>query len=214
MQFVEKFRRKFRNFGIENLMLYFIITIGAIWAADYIFPTLGLTSYLSFDRSMILHGQIWRLITFMFIPTTSHPLFVLLSLYFYYIIGTGLENYWGKTTFTLYIIIGWLLQVGAGFISGYAMSHYMLLSMFFAYAMLNPNEEFLMFFIIRIKAKYLAFIDALYMLADFIFIPSATTRLSIAGAVVLFLIFFDGDFIGRIKAKIRYKKFKDNFKNR
>ena len=76
----------------------------------YIWPTLGyqLYSLITLTRTGLMRGQIWRLVTFVFVPPSSSPIFILFALYFYYMIGVGLENQWGKVKFNLYYLVGML----------------------------------------------------------------------------------------------------------
>lgn len=213
MQLLEKFKRKFRNFGVEDLMLYAVITIGVVWAVEYILR-IDLSSYLMFVRDDILKGQIWRVVSFMFVPQSGGPISTFFWLILYYSIGTNLERYWGKAAFNLYYIIGTVLLAVGGFFSGIVIAHYFYMSLFIAYAILNPNDRLLMLAIIPIKVKYLAFIDVLYMIYDFIVYPIAPIRVSIIMPVILLFIFFGGDIINSIKAKKRYNDFKKNFNDR
>lgn len=210
---LDNMKRKLRNFGIESLMLYVIITIGIVWAVSYLFPGTGITSYLYFDRDAILHGQVWRAITFLFMPQSSSPFMMLINLYFYYFIGNSLEQYWGKTKFTSYFLLGTLLLIISGFITGYAYAYYLYFSMFIVYALLAPNQQFLFLFVIPIKAKYLAMLDGVFLAFEFIS-GGAAARGSIIACVVLILIFFGKDITGRLKAKKRYRDFQKNFNDR
>ena len=54
---------------------------------------------LSLDRSFLLRGQVWRLVTFLFLPPSSSPLWILFNLYFYCLLGRGLEQQWGVFRF-------------------------------------------------------------------------------------------------------------------
>lgn len=210
---MDKLKRKLRNFGIESLMIYVIITIGIVWAVSYLFPSTGLLNYLYFDRSAILQGQVWRIISFLFMPQSTSPLMMLINLYFYYFIGNSLEQYWGKEKFTGYFLLGTLLLVISGFITGYAYAYYLYFSMFIVYALLAPNQQFLFFFVIPIKAKYLAMLDGVFMAFEFIG-GGAATRGSIIACAVLILIFFGKDITGKLKAKKRYHDFQKNFNDR
>ena len=91
-------RRFGRYFGIPKLMMILCIGMGVTYVADYLLAAyhISLSYYLMFDREAIFHGQIWRLVTFVFTPPSSSPIFILFALYFYYMIGLGLENQWGK----------------------------------------------------------------------------------------------------------------------
>ena len=94
MNFSYKVKRFFRNFEIENLMTYIAASMAIVFVGDML--TNGLmSSYLSFSRSAILEGQVWRLLTFLFIPQTNSVVWIIFSVYFYYITGKETEMAWG-----------------------------------------------------------------------------------------------------------------------
>lgn len=78
--------------------------------ADYLLAAyhISLSYYLMFDREAIFHGQIWRLVSFIFMPPSSSPVFLLISLMFYWYLGTSLQNTWGTFRFTVYYLCGML----------------------------------------------------------------------------------------------------------
>ena len=169
MKRVDLFCYKHPRFGINNLMMIICIANIAVWLFSAMDTTGLLVNLLTFSPYHILRGQIWRLVTFAFVPMYSSPFSLLISLYFYYFIGSTLERQWGTGRFTIYYLCGILLQVIYGFIIylttgiNYGMSaNYINLSMFFAFATLYPDNVVLLFFIIPIKMKWLAVIDALY----------------------------------------------------
>lgn len=169
MKRVDLFCYKHPRFGINNLMMIICIANIAVWLFSAMDTTGLLINLLTFSPYHILRGQIWRLVTFVFVPMYSSPFSLLISLYFYYFIGSTLERQWGTGRFTIYYLCGILLQVIYGFIIylttgiNYGMSaNYINLSMFFAFATLYPDNVVLLFFIIPIKMKWLAVIDALY----------------------------------------------------
>lgn len=131
-------------------------------------------AFLTLNTSAVLKGELWRIITYVFVPTSSGIFWLLISLYFYYWIGSTLERQWGTAKFTLYYISGVLLTaVGvliASLISGQsytvAGSYYVNLSMFFAFAFLFPDTQVLLFFIVPIKMKWLAYLDAALFAVD------------------------------------------------
>ena len=162
--------RKLRRYAIGNLMKYIVIGQGIVFALMYIWPTLGyrLYSLISLTRAGLMRGQIWRLVTFVFTPPSSSPIFILFALYFYYMIGLGLENQWGKVRFNLYYAVGMLGSIIAALITGYGSNMFLNLSLFFAYAALYPDEQVLLFMFLPIKMKYLALADAALYLYYFI----------------------------------------------
>ncbi len=170
MNWMNKLERKFGRYAIHNLMLY----VSILYAIGFVimeFAPMFYYQYLAMDVNAILHGQIWRLFTFIIYPPTTNLFFVLITIYLYYSIGQALEYAWGAFRFNLYFFTGVLLHIIAAFIT-YFVFHvsflsmmgatYLNLSLFFAYAMIYPNQQFMMFFVLPVKAKHLAWIDAAY----------------------------------------------------
>lgn len=176
---VQRFCASHPRFGIPNLMR--VIVIGNV--AVYVLMLLtqandaNALSFLTFNLNALLHGEVWRLVTFVFVPAYSSPFALLISLYFYYWIGSTLERQWGTAKFNLYYISGTLLTVLgvvlASLITGNpyltaAGTGYVNLSMFFAFAFLFPDTTVLLFFILPVKMKWLAYLDGALFAFDII----------------------------------------------
>ena len=123
------------------------------------------------DWGAVLHGQIWRLLTFLMQPPSASIFMVALLLYIYYMIGMQLENALGTFRFNFYLLTGIVLHIVASLIvyltTGMVISpsvEYLNLSFFFVFAMLFPDAQFLLFFAIPIKGKWIALIDGFYFL--------------------------------------------------
>ena len=202
MYYVERFCYNHPNFGIKNLMRYICIANVAFWLIGAVNPVL--LSYLAFDPHAILHGQIWRLISFAFYPPST-GLLAFIVFYFYYWIGSTLEAHWGTGQFNIYFFTGVILTVIYGFVMYFITgrsfmldAQYIYLSMFFSFAALFPNMEVLLFFIIPIKIKYLAYIDAAYFVIGVISGSFPANLLPVV-AVLNFLIFCGGDLFRDIR---------------
>lgn len=211
MNILNKLERKIGRFAIPNLMFLLAILQFTVYVANILFPQVGLNFWLMLDRQAILSGQVWRLISFILIPPQSSVIFIVFSLYLYYLLGTTLENQWGSFKFNVYYLIGMIGAIIACFISGYATNVYLNYSLFFAFAVLYPNYQLMLFFIIPIKIKYLALIDAAFFVYSFI-VGSVSIKLSIVFSLLNFLIFFGKDFFKFIKDKIYYSKTRRNFR--
>ena len=109
MNKIDRFCYTHPRFGIPNLMLIIVIGNAAVWLLAQMDTTGQIVSLLSGSAQGILHGQVWRLITYVFVPTESRPIWLLLMLYFYYWIGSCLEREWGNGKFTIYYVSGMLL---------------------------------------------------------------------------------------------------------
>jgi membrane associated rhomboid family serine protease len=177
------------------VMLYGIgLVIGTIAPGLY---NIGLS--LNFD--MIKKGQVWRLITFI-IPNVSiyDILFVALAAYLYYMIGNALERAWGAFRFNVYFFSGVIFNILASWITylltGVSISpslDYVYGTMFFAFAALYPNTQFLLYFLIPIKAKYLAWFDAalyIIMVIQYIMSKNYYAIIPVVVSMANFLIFF------------------------
>ncbi len=170
MNLLDKLEKKFGRYAIHNLMYYIII----LYAIGYVILTFVpefYYSYLSLNPLAIMRGQIWRLITFIIYPPSSGLLFFLISMYLYYSLGKALEANWGAFRFNLYYLTGILLHIIAAFVcqlvfgesyGQYFGTYYLNNSLFFAFAAIYPNLQFLLFGIIPIRAKVLAGIYGVY----------------------------------------------------
>lgn len=94
MNFIQKLERKFGRYAIHNLMTYIIILYVIGWMIQ-IFNAEFYYAALSLDIDAILHGQVWRILTFIIMPPeNSSYIFMIFTLYLYYILGTNLERVW------------------------------------------------------------------------------------------------------------------------
>lgn len=168
VSWLDRLCAKHPRFGIPNLMLYIAIGNVAIYLIDlFSVGGISLTSMLSFNRAAILQGQVWRLVSFVFVSMSGDfglrgtgIFFVAVSAYFYWWIGSLLEREWGTTKFTVFYLGGVVLNILFGLVAGRADMYYVNLSMFFAFATLYGDMQVLLFFLLPIKVKWLAWIDA------------------------------------------------------
>ncbi len=198
------------------------VIIGAmaiIYIADGIIGVVGgdeisLISYLEFDRDAIIHHfQIWRAVTFIFIPSGDSIIWTLLTMYFYWVIGQALEREFGAFRFNLFYFTGAILAMIAGFITGFTTNSYLNLSLFLAFAIFYPNFEVRLFFIIPIKVKYMAIVYAVIIGFSIIIYPWQY-RIVILLSLLNVAIFFWRDFRYVIRtfiqdSKIRFQRWKN-----
>ncbi|MFV0343799.1 MAG: rhomboid family intramembrane serine protease [Anaerocolumna sp.] len=172
MNLMNKLNRKFGKYAIHNLMLY-VVVLYALGFFISMFNPYFYYQYLSLDISKVLRGELWRLVTFIIRPPSTSLLFLVFSLYLYYMIGNALENAWGAFKFNLYYLSGILLNIIGTFIfyfiTGYNIHlgiTYINQAMFFAFASLYPNVQFLLFFFIPVKVKYLSYLYGAFVAYD------------------------------------------------
>ena len=178
MNVINKLERKYRKYAVPNLMRYIIMLYALGFLLDFIAPGFY-GKFLALDMYALLHGQIWRLVTFIIQPPSDSILFLLIELCLYYMIGTSLEQAWGSFRFNLYYISGMLFNiVGVAvfylityLIFGTGLSYligmfYINRSMFLAFAALYPNMQLLLMFIIPIKMKLIGWLYGIMMAWD------------------------------------------------
>ncbi len=198
---IERFCAQHPHFGIPSLIKYITIANVVFWLLGAIMP--GFLSYLTFNPALILRGQIWRIFTFALYPPSTGVL-AFIAFYFYYLIGNTLEHYWGTPQFNIYFFSGIILTVVYGFIMYFVMgtgfnltAEYIYLSMFFSFAVLCPDMQVLLFYIIPIKMKYLAYLNAALFIYSVFSTPFPANLLPLV-AVINFFIFCGGDLFSRI----------------
>lgn len=162
---VDRFAYRHPNFGIPGLMKYIVIGNVVVFLL-MLLSNYGSISFLTFYWGAVLQGEIWRLVTFIFVPGSVSPLSFVLSTYFIYFIGNLLEREWGTPKFNLFYFSGMFLTLLAGIIGYYIPgsatvtgTYYINLSMFLAFAALYPDMKVYLFMIIPLKVKWLAWFD-------------------------------------------------------
>lgn len=210
MDWIDKLDRKFGRRSIPHMMYFITGVMLAVFVADLLFQG-SVSAMLYFDRGLILQGQVWRIITFIFLPPNSSLIWIFFSLYFYCFIGNGLESAWGSFRFNVFYFVGVLGAIISGFISGYGINHYLNMSLFLAFAAIYPDHQILLFFILPIKIKWLAILDVVYFLIGFIRGPWST-RITIIFALANIFLFFGGDLLRNIKQQTQYMKTRYNFR--
>jgi hypothetical protein len=163
--------RKFSWIAIENLPLYIVAASSLVFVFELLNP--GFSNLLILDPARVLEGEVWRLLTFLFVPPPMHPLFMFFWLYLVYAFGMALEQEWGSFPFTTFYGLGALAHIASAFLilKGPVTNADLNLSLFLAFAVLFPNMELLLFFILPVKVKYLAILSWLWILWSFITQP-------------------------------------------
>ena len=188
----ERFCYRNRTKGIPNLMLYISLGTAVVYFMSQMAQNYVLYSLLCFDRSLILQGQVWRLITYPLTYGAGNPNMVLIaiSMFCYYSLGRAMENTWGTCRFNLFYLTGVLMMDSYCLIfGGQASVTYLNLSLFLAYATMYPDTHFLLFFIIPVKAWIFAVFDLLIVVLDLFTMPFPYNFFSVISLANYFLFF-------------------------
>lgn len=211
MGFYQRFERACGRYAIPHLAIYLI-------GGQVLFFSLAMLAQFDLRRIMfvpvlVLQGEFWRLFLFALVPPVSGQLsmvgavFLAISWYFFHMISQALENYWGTFRFNLFFLLGWLLTVSFAFLTplqatGYA---FFAVSIFLAFAFLNPEFEIYLFLILPVKIKWLALL--MWLGFAFTFVTGGwNDRLGILAATGNFLVFFSREIVQRMKTGRRHMK--------
>lgn len=176
----ERFCYKNRKKGIPNLMLYIVLGSGLVSLLSLINGGGALYEFLMFDKRKILQGQVWRLVSWLFTDILSdNPLLNVVFLYFFYSLGRSVEMTIGTFKFNLFYLVGMVLMdifamifcpvqdviigrhlVTANYFAGlYGNMAFMLhLSLVLTFATCHPDSQFMIYFIIPIRAWVMALV--------------------------------------------------------
>lgn len=202
------FERKFGKYAIPNISLLLILCYGCGYVIQFI--NASFLQYLTLNPYAILHGQIWRLVSWIIVPPSqSNIFFVLITLYFYYSIGSSLERTWGTYRYNVYLFSGMLFTVLGSFAmmayfyirytvippeffsiaAGYFTTYYVNMSIFLAFAATFPDVQVLLMFILPIKVKVLGIIYAIMLVAG-MFTGNVCDRFAICASLLNFVVFY------------------------
>ena len=208
MNWISRLERKYGRFCIPNLISIIVGGQILVYAIE-LFVNQFISVYLGLSRSLLLMGQVWRLITFVFIPFSGGgPLSVILGIYFTWFIGTALEREWGDFRYTVYLLSGMLGTVLACLLTGVTGSTYCLsLSLLLAFAMLYPEVQVLLFFVIPVRVKYFGFFAAALWVLSFLGAP-LPQKLSLLLSMANVWLFFGPMAYRSVRAWVRREQWK------
>jgi membrane associated rhomboid family serine protease len=197
MGLFNRLERLLGRFAIPNISLYLVAGQVVFWSVSFL-------GFFDLERILLVPALVryepWRLVTFLFLPPASSPVFIAFAWYLFYLMGSALEQYWGVFRYNCFLLLGWALTVGVAFLYPEipAVNVFLAGSVFLAFAFLNPDFELLIFFILPVKIKWLALIQWAFYGFALIF-GSWPIRLAAFAAVGNFLIFFARDIVQRVR---------------
>ena len=216
MKFLNNLERKIGKYAISNLSKYLIFGYVLGYVIELINP--ALIDFMTLNPYLILHGQVWRLITWIIIPPSGLDIiWTVVMLYFYYSVGNDLERTWGTFYYNVYIFMGMIftalgsfLIMGLSYLPGFSMypllqyygdagyftlvsmyfsTFYVNMSIFLGFAMTFPEARVLLMFIVPIKVKWLGIAYGVLLLWSMIS-SGIIGKIVIAASLLNFVVFF------------------------
>lgn len=213
MKWLNKLERVLGRFAIKNLMMYIVLLNGVAFILIKLDTTGTFISKLMLDPHLVFKGEVWRLISFIFIPPSTELLWGFLILYFYYNIGIGLEHEWGTFKFNIYYLLGMLGTIVISLIFGFqTTSLYINLSLFLAFARIYPDYELMIFFLIPVKIKYLALLDWGFIIL-MILTGSIPIKITAIVSIINYFVFFGFDIFSKAKINRQVHQRRQSFRS-
>jgi len=196
MKSIDKLERSLGSLAIPRLTLLLVVGQVVCFGLGLLKPEM--IDRLLLHPKLVIEGEAWRLVTFLFLPPTSHPLILFFALYVFYLMGSALETEWGDFKFNMYILVGYIATVTACFILSVPATNVFLgATVFFAFAGLYPDFELRLFFLLPVKVKYLAIISWIgYALA--LVLGTWPVRICALASISNFVLFFGRNIVGRV----------------
>jgi hypothetical protein len=195
-----RLERRFGRFAIGNLTTFIVFGMAIVFMMSMARP--DVVERLALDMSAVRRGEVWRLVTYLFIPRSLSFFWILFTLGWVWMLGHGLESEWGAFKFNVYYLLGMLGTTFAAVVTGQALGNYYLnLTLVFAFATIAPDYEVLLL-ILPVKMKWLAWLSVAFLAKDVLFGDWAV-RAAIAVAMLNYLLFFAPELAAVVRGKER-----------
>jgi membrane associated rhomboid family serine protease len=156
-----RLERRFGGYAIPHLTAVIVAGMAMAFVIGTMRPEA--LAYLTLDFDAVRHGEVWRLVSYLFLPRTLSPWWILFSLSFVWYVGSTLENHWGSFRFNIFYLLGCVGTTVAAWLTGQpATNSWLNFSLMLAFGTLFPDEVFFLF-VIPVKAKWMAIADAAYL---------------------------------------------------
>jgi hypothetical protein len=208
MQWIDSLEAKFGRFAIPHVIRFIALFQLLNWFLIRASP--GFAELLSFDRQGILSGEVWRLFSYALLPGSLGIIWLLFGVMFLWLLSDGLEQAWGAFRVNLYLLAGLVFGAIGGFL-GTMPDHGWLLwmSVLFAFAFYYPDYEIMLYLILPMKIKWVAWITA--ATAGFALIGNPSMRISIIFGLMNFLIVFAPGYIRDLRNRAKVSERRGRF---
>ncbi|MFA9479209.1 hypothetical protein ACERK3_13035 [Phycisphaerales bacterium AB-hyl4] len=201
---LDRLERKFGRFAIPNLTLILIAFQALFYLAAVATTGQAFLDSMALVWERVFAGEVWLLLTFAFMPRFAHPLWFLISIYIFWLMGSALDREWGHFRYNIYLLTAFVLSALAGLLdpSAPVNNYYVFISVLLAFAWLYPEFQFLLFFIIPVKVKWIGIVVA--VLTAGWFLQALGMRqwqeaAVLAAGIANFFLFFGGEMITRAR---------------
>ena len=189
MKLMDQWERRWGKWAIQHMTRWIVLFNALGYIIIHSNPQAQ--SFLLLDAGQVVQGEVWRLATYLFIPPSLSPIWIIFALYFIYLVGEGLEEEWGAFKLNVYYLVGMAATTLIAFFlqPGAVDNTYLNTSLFLAFATIYPEYVIYLFFIIPVKVKWLAWFTT-GLLAVNVFVGTIPTKLAVLVSVANYFLFF------------------------
>ncbi len=192
---LSRLERRFGKFAVANLTTVLVAGTVLVFLLSVVRPQF--INLIDLDLGRVAQGQVWRLFTYVFIPTylpdLKSPMSMILwcySIYWIYLTGSSLESEWGAFKLNMFLLTGMLGTTIAAAVSGGAVgSGLLVLTLFLAFATVFPDYQILLFFVLPIKMKWLGILSGGFLVYSAV-TGSWEMRAAVVAGSANYLLFF------------------------
>jgi hypothetical protein len=200
MKLLDRLDRIVRPIAIPNVTQLLIAGQVVMLIADLADRNANLMDRTPLVWEAVLNGEVWRLLTFLFVPFSPSPIWLFFACYIFYLFGLSLQAIWGYVRYNAFLWLGVLLTVAAAAFTRDqpVTGHFLYMTVFLAFATYNPDFELRLFFVLPVKVKYLAYLQVAFYLMALISGPMMV-RVMVLASVGNYLVFFAPMLFQRVK---------------
>lgn len=221
MKFLDRLEKRFGHWAVPNVVMFLIMAQVFIFGMILI----GRVDFVSLllIPTKVLEGEWWRLLSFLVAPphvptSVLNLIFLAFFWYIFWMMSSALESAWSVFRFNVYLFSGLIFSIAGAFLGQlispgtmiYLSPYFLYLSVFFAFATVHPNIEFLMFLVIPMKVKWMAIFIGVITGLTFLFAPTIGDRVAILFPFLNYFLFFRGALSQSIESKQRRAKFESD----
>jgi hypothetical protein len=185
---VDRLERRFGAVALPDLPLYVAGMTAAVGLLGLFKP--AFPDRLALYPSLVLGGQVWRVLTFLIVPPPTGPLWLAFWVILLYWCLQALESAWGDFKFTVFLALGTLTTAAGALVTGAPFGNSMvILAAFLAFARLLPEHELLIMFVLPVKLRWLAVLAAVWIALE-LFTGPMLARVELLCGLAPYALFF------------------------
>ena len=197
MSLLTRLENKIGHWAIPGLLRY----VAALNALCFVLLKINphFLNFLILDRTSLLHGEVWRLFTYILIPSLGglFPDWFTMAFYVLYLfwVGDGLEQALGAFRLNAYYLLGMVGTTIAALISNGDPAGFMLnTTLLLAFARFYPDTTILFMFVLPVKVRWIAWFSGALILYS-LFVSGWAHRFATFAALLNYFIFFGREII-------------------